>query len=131
MLGHDVGHALPELRRQAESLMVDVGTVNIVTSVFDPTMNANVETLTPVYSGRMRVWRATSSATAGAAGQPVTALPLRCALPWATSGIEPGQIVVLSAAADPRLVGKRLIVRDVSSATHSVRRVLTLVDHQE
>ena len=130
MLGHDVGHALPELRRQAESLMVDVGTVNIVTSVFDPTMNANVETLTPVYSGRMRVWRATSSATAEAAGQQVTALPLRCALPWATSGIEQGQIVVLSAAADPRLVGKRLIVRDVSSATHSVRRVLTLVDHQ-
>ena len=131
MLGHDVGHALPELRRQAESLMVDVGTVNIVTSVFDPTMNANVETLTPVYSGRMRVWRATSSATAEAAGQQVTALPLRCALPWATSGIEPGQIVVLSAAADPRLVGKRLIVRDVSSATKSVRRVLTLVDHQD
>ena len=131
MLGHDVGHALPELRRQAESLMVDVGTVNIVTSVFDPTMNANVETLTPAYSGRMRVWRATSSATAEAAGQQVTALPLRCALPWATSGIEPGQIVVLSAAADPRLVGKRLIVRDVSSATHSVRRVLTLVDHQD
>ena len=131
MLGHDVGHALPELRRQAESLMVDVGTVNIVTSVFDPTMNANVETLTPAYSGRMRAWRATSSATAEAAGQQVTALPLRCALPWATSGIEPGQIVVLSAAADPRLVGKRLIVRDVSSATQSVRRVLTLVDHQD
>ena len=131
MLGHDVGHALPELRRQAESLMVDVGTVNIVTSVFDPTMNANVETLTPAYSGRMRVWRATSSATAEAAGQQVTALPLRCALPWATSGIEPGQIVVLSAAADPRLVGKRLIDRDVSSATQSVRRVLTLVDHHD
>ena len=131
MLGHDVGHALPELRRQAESLMVDVGTVNIVTSVFDPTMNANVETLTPAYSGRMRVWRATSSATAEAAWQQVTVLPLRCALPWATSGIEPGQIVVPSAAADPRLVGKRLIVRDVSSATQSVRRVLTLVDHQD
>ena len=74
MLGHDVGHALPELRRQAESLMVDVGTVNIVTSVFDPTMNANVETLTPAYSGRMRVWRATSSATAEAAGQQVTVI---------------------------------------------------------
>lgn len=130
MIGDSLAASLPELRAQAESLMTATGQIGALEEVFVPAENAMIETLLPIYDGKMRVWHGKSSSVAEAGGQLVTTNPLLCSVPWDTTGIEVGMVVRVTASHDPDLVGLDLPVADVSRHEQSVRRLLTLIDNQ-
>ncbi len=111
MIGDDVAQALPELRAQAESLMVD--TVTIVrpgATITDPE-TGQVSTLgLTVYQGAARWKPATTASLADAVGtaQLVTT-PGALHLPVGTYQPEPGDVATCTGCQlDPAQVGRKV-----------------------
>jgi hypothetical protein len=104
MLGHDVAAALPALRAQAESLMVDSCTITAPgTPVWDEDAGAYVPGApTVLYSGRCRVQIPQSVPGAPVAGE----------AEWATSAVV---VSVPVAGSEPVKVGATVTI---TSATH-------------
>lgn len=101
--------------------MVDHGMVGTVERHLDRDTGEMVETVSPVYEGRLGCRQAETRERVEAAGSEVTAAPVTVRAPWDTPA-QPGMVVVLDASADPRLLGVRLRVASVRGGTWSVLR---------
>lgn len=125
MLGGDLASALPALRAQSESLMVDAGTLERrAGSTTDATTGARVDTWAAYWSGPMRVRVAVQGQSVQAGGQDVEVSRPQVQIPTSAPATVAGDRVVLSAAADASLVGVPLYVQHVQTGTHLVMRRL-------
>ena len=127
MLGHDVAATLPELRAQAESLMVDAcvidrqsgETLNVTTGQMTPTY-------APVYSGRCRVQApGTQGGNPNAGEHQFTVLGHVVQLPIDATVYAVGDRVRITAASlDPALVGRVFTVTSLMHKSHPTSRRL-------
>lgn len=103
MLGADITAALPELRRETESLMTTTVRVETVTVTADPTTGADVVTPTSlVYSGPAKV----KGSAAAADAVPATVATERIHFPALGAVIPVGsRITVEDSTNQPNLVG--------------------------
>ena len=124
MIGHDIDAALPGLRAEAESLMLDAGMIGTLTTGYDDATNAVVEHVEPLYTGPMRVWRGNAETTVTSAGQQVTVQPIRVNIPWHVATVEPGMRVQVTQSSDASLLGARLVVMAWAAGTQRVQRRL-------
>jgi hypothetical protein len=130
MLGWDVAAALPELRAQAESLMVDTVAVERQDgTTLDPVTLEEVPAWTSVYSGKARVQRSGALSprddVAGGYEFPVGSLIVQA--PLSAVGVVEGDRVTVTAVAsvsDPDLVGVVATVKGNLAKTHATKRTL-------
>lgn len=109
-LGEDLAQVLPELRAEAESLMVDACTVGRPgETTTDPDTGELVTPLTPLYAGKAKVqtWEAQeSNPEAGGAGLTVQRYSVH--VPVGSFAPEVGDVVEITASAlDANLVGRK------------------------
>lgn len=115
MIGDAISAALPELRAQAESMMLDTVEITRPGAVTtDPESGEVAPTNDPVYSGRARWKQATSQATSADAGTAIiSTTPGEVHLPASTPyQPQPGDLIVCTASTlNPHLVGARTVVK--------------------
>lgn len=129
MLNDSIEWALPNLRRHAESLMVDTLRVERITGeVMDPDTLEMVPTFETIYEGPGRIQRWNG---AGSGAEPVVGgrefgldtffaqLPIS-----ASEATELDHVTVVEAKHDPALVGLSGTVRSARGKTHATKRVL-------
>jgi len=112
-LGTDLAAALPELRAQAESMMLDTCTITRSVRTWDEGTASWVDAPTTVYTGACEVKAENvQAAEADAQGQLLIVQSLILKLPVAASvDVAPGDVATLTVCRfDPQLVGKRLRV---------------------
>ena len=130
MIGHDLAAALPELRRQAESMMLDACTVT--RGGGEPTWNDGTGTwdapaASTVYEGKCRVQVPNVAENEADAGERAwTVQSALVNLPVTGSeGVEVGDTVTITAATfDGSLVGRRYTVTADHSKTYATARRL-------
>jgi hypothetical protein len=129
MIGHDVARVLPELRAQAESLMVDACIVTAGGGA--PTWDdANGQWDAPasstVYEGKCRVQTTlTAEGKPDAGEREWTVQSLAVAVPMSVVGVGIGDIVTVTASEfDPDLVGRVFTVAALAHKTHMTARRL-------
>jgi hypothetical protein len=109
-LGDDLAQVLPELRAEAESLMVDACTVGRPGDpVTDPNTGVVTAPLTPLYAGKAKVqtWQAQES-NPEAGGATFTVQRYAVHVPVGSFSPEVGDVVTITAAAlDANLVGRK------------------------
>ena len=113
MLGDDLAAALPELRAQAESMMLDTVTITRPGGTVTAE-DGTVTTPAPVvYQGRARWKPPTTSATQSEVGAAIiVTTPGEVHIPVGAYVPEPGDIIECAASVfDPSLVGRRTVVR--------------------
>lgn len=131
MLNSDIVAALPGLRAQAESLMVD--TVLIQSGTGEPTIDAEtleeVEVFSDVYVGPARVQRPGSLSprddVVGGVEFGIQAVLVQ--LPLSVTGVEDGMritVTEVAASTDPDLLGLVATVRANLTKTHPTKRTL-------
>lgn len=125
-LGADVQAALPQLRAQAESLMIDACTISGgTTSVFNEE-TFEYETVTAeTYSGPCRLrFAATAVQDVEAAGQLLVVQRATLSLPIATSGaVLEGHVATITACVnDPALVGRKFRIEGGHHQTFATAR---------
>lgn len=131
MLGHDIAAALPELRAQAESLMVDTLLIEDETgeTTIDPVTLAEVPEYAEVYAGPGRVQRpgSLSPREQVSGGFEFGVKALLAQLPLSATGITPGMrvtVVAVGATTDPDLLDMVATVRANLTKTHPAKRTL-------
>ena len=130
MIADDIAAFLPQMRAQAESLMVDACTIKRQTGeVTNPDPPFDVTpTYQTVYTGKCRVQSSTTQGTQNpeAGGREWTLQAYVVQLPIEGSGdIEPGDIVTVTAASlDADLVGREFTVAQNPPKTHATMRRL-------
>ena len=128
MLGYDITATLPELRAQAESLMVDACIVD--RPVGEPVLNTTTgqmeTTYAPVYTGKCRIQNpGTQAANPNAGEHQFVILGLIVQLPIDATVYMIGDRVRLTVAAlDPALVGREAAVSSLMHKTHATARRL-------
>lgn len=124
VIGTEVAAALPELRAQARSLMVDEAIVTRegAEPVWDPVTEQMVATTTEIYRGPVRVVGRdrTVAQMVDVASEGVMITPFVVMLPWNATGIKDGDLVTVTASTNPSLIGFRLTVTAAVRASHSV-----------
>lgn len=130
-LGADIAAALPELRAQAESLMIDTLLVERATgeTTMDPDSLEIVPVYAQVYSGKGRVQRpgALSPREDVAGGFEFGIRTILAQLPLSAAGITGGDrvtVTAVGAVADPDLLGLVATVRANLTKTHPTKRTL-------
>lgn len=107
-LADDVVGILPELRAQAESLMLDECTITRPGEpVTDPDTGVVSNGSTPVYSGKCKVQSkdsATSSPEAG--GHSFTVVSRQVHIPAESADVRDDDVITITAARTPQLIGK-------------------------
>ena len=129
MLGDDVAAVLPELRREAESLMVDTCAI---TTPGAPTWDATNGIYTPgepvtVYEGKCRIRKpsaAPQGADSGEAAWAVDDYVLSLPILGSESVTNGHDVEILTSANDPAAVGMMLTVSGGHWQTHSTARRL-------
>jgi uncharacterized protein DUF6093 len=115
-------------RAAAERLMVDTCTITRSSVAFtDPETGHQVKTTTTVYAGKCRIqMQMPGSANASEPGEAyLLMLNLSVQVPASVTGVQPGDIVTVTAAAhDPELVGRTFRVKDLAHKTHATSRRL-------
>ena len=126
MIADDIAAALPELRAQAESMMVDAC---LITTAGAPTWDDATGTYTPgspttVYEGKCRVRNANPAPQGTDAGETVWAVDLIVvSLPLVGSeAVADGHEVTFTAAQDPALLTVRAVVQAGHVQTYSTAR---------
>lgn len=124
MIGQDIVAALPALRAEAESLMVDLGTIERVDGFdLDPDNGQRVERWKVVAQTPVRVVRVTvADLQSSTGGQNLTQAVVEVRAPWSLSDLLVGDRIVLTASADSRLLGVPIVVSEIDHATHAVAR---------
>ena len=130
-LGADIAAALPELRAQAESLMVDACTIRRATgeTTIDPVSLADVPVYAVVWSGPCRVQRSGALAPSeqSPGGYEFGLNSVLWQLPIASTGIRRGDVAELDAigpVTDPALLGLVATVQADLTKTHPTKRTL-------
>ena len=130
MIGQDIAAVLPELRREAESLMVDAVLVERPSgTTIDPDTLAEVPTYSPVYAGPGRIQRpgALSPNEQVAGGFEFDVRAVLAQLPLTAVGILAGDRVTVTALGpltDPDLLGMVATVQANLTKTHPTKRTL-------
>ena len=131
MLGDAISEALPELRAEAESLMVDEVFVESPSgaTVMDPDTLAEVPEFAEVYSGPCRIQRpgALSPNETVAGGFEFDVRAVLAQLPLTATGIVAGDRVTVTAigsTTDPDLLGLVATVQANLTKTHPTKRTL-------
>lgn len=130
MIGDDIAAALPELRAQAESLLVDRCDIRRpdVTLLVDGREQAGAGEL--VHAGlpcRIQPTTSPDNTRQIVGGALAQIGNYRVRLPFAIVDVEPGMVLTITACRDPYLAGKRLIVSTVSGRGDGVWRQLVTV----
>lgn len=129
-LGQDIAAALPEMRAQAESLMVDAGRIRRQTGTTpDPDTLEEVPVYADVWAGPCRVQRsgALSPRDSSPGGYEFGIKSLIAQLPVSATGMVRGDVFEVTAVgsiSDPSLVGLVATVEADLSKTHATKRTL-------
>lgn len=131
MIGEDIDAALPELREQALSLMIDACVVERLTGrTRDPVTLEDADVWTPLYSGRCRVQivsTGTPDEMTNAPGRDWIVLEAVVQLPVdATQYRSRDRVTVTASVHDPALAGAVLTVTGQRRKTHAVMRRLNV-----
>lgn len=117
-------------RARAESIMVDACTITRVAVVYtSPETGQQTKTTTTVYSGKCRVqMQMPGSAGPNEAGEAhLLMLQLSVQVPVTVTGVEPGDVVTITAASmDPELAGRTFTVKALAFKTHATSRRLAV-----
>lgn len=107
-LADDVVAALPFLREQAESLMLDQCTISRPGApVTDPDTGVVTNTSTSVYSGKCKVQSKDSSTSSPeAGGHSFTVVSRQVHVPAGSADVRDDDVITITAATLPQLVGK-------------------------
>jgi hypothetical protein len=127
MLGNDLAAALPEMRLQAESMMVDTCRIEYVSgSTWDEDAGTNVDTYSTRYQGKCRTQTTlTAEANSSAGEREWTVQSLTVSVPMSVTGVAVGdRITVLSSALDADLLGRVFSVSALAHKTHMTARRL-------
>ena len=130
MLGDDIAAALPDLRAQAESLMVDTCVIRRQNGTApDPVTLAEVPVFEDVWSGPCRIQRsgALSPSEQTPGGYEFGLNSVLAQLPIASTGIRRGdvlEVTAVGAVSDPALLGAVATVQADMSKTHATKRTL-------
>lgn len=115
-------------RARAESIMADSCAITRTTTTFtNPETGQQTKTSTTVYTGKCRIqMQVPGSASPSQPGEAyLLMLGLTVQVPISVTGVEPGDIVTVTAASmDPELVGRRFTVKDLGHASHKTSRRL-------
>ena len=124
MIGDDIAAALPALRAEAESLMVDLGSIERADGWdVDPDNGQRVPRWIPVATTPVRVVRVTvADLQSSTGGQNLTQAVVELRAPWNLSDLLVGDRLVLTVSSDPRLLGVPIVVSEIDHATHAVAR---------
>ena len=131
-LGYDIAAALPALRAQAESLMVDACEVSRATgaTTLDPDTLEEVPVFAPVWSGRCRVQRSGALSPreqSGSAGYEFGVDSVLAQLPLDALDVRRGDrftVTAVGSVSDPDLVGLVATVQANMAKTHATKRTL-------
>lgn len=129
-LADEVAASLPEMRLEAESLMVDTVVVEQQDgTTIDPDTLAEVLAWVPVYEGIARIQRpgALSPRDVVAGGYEFDERSILAQLPLAVTGIVSGhrvRVTAVGAVSDPDLVGLVATVQANLAKTHATKRTL-------
>lgn len=129
MLGEDLAAELPRLRAEAESSLVDHGSINLVSRMLDRETGLLVSTYTPIWSGPMSARQRGAMNRVDVADSEVTVAPIVVRTAWDTPA-DPDMVVILDVSADPRLLNRPLQISSVEGGTWSVWRRLDCVEVQ-
>jgi hypothetical protein len=130
MLGYDIDAALPELRRQAESMMVDTCTVEYVNPDAEPGWDEGSGTSVPTYAsrytGKCRVQTTLTEPSNPDAGEREwTVESFTVSVPMSAVGFEVGdRVTITTSAFDADLVGGVFTVTGLAHKTHMTARRL-------
>jgi hypothetical protein len=128
VIGEDLAAALPELRAQAESLMVDTCTVTYIDgTTWDEDAGASVPNVVTVYSGKCRVQRSGAMSPREAStgtGYEVGIDAIVAQLPLSATGLKRGHTLTVNTSQDPDLVGVKATVQSNLAKTHATKRTL-------
>lgn len=118
-------HLLARGRAAAERLMTDACVIRRKTGEeTDPFSGVVTPVYTTLYTGPCRVQRV-ASATGIEAGEGLRLmLRLELHVPVSVVDLKPGDEAELTVSGDPELLGRTLIVRDLSHKTHATQRRL-------
>lgn len=125
MIGHEIAASLPELRAEAESLMVVPCVIERIdhdTPTYDPENGYRTDTWVEVWAGGCKFRTSQNARTVDLGGQEVTVKPINVGIPWD--------------APQPR-VGDRLttdhgvfFVTDVDHHSQGIMRRFSCAEHQ-
>lgn len=124
----DILAALPALRVQAESLMIDSCTVERPGGLVTDAEGNVAPVLTPVYAGRCKVQKtATQAANPSAGGHQFTLQDSRVDFPVGAGPLAVDDVVTLTAAAlDPQLVGRLFRVTELFHKSYATAQRTTV-----
>lgn len=123
MIGDVIAAALPQLRAQARSLMVDDVTITRDGGepVYDPDLDDMVGGVVAVHVGLGRLIRAEGGSAVDAAGEAIQAAPYVVAVPHDVTGVRDGDRVAVG--------GLDLRVRSVRTGTHAIELRLLCTEY--
>lgn len=108
-------------RQAHESIMTATGVIRLPGDGWAFNPDTNQSEPAPgviVYEGIMRVQRVNQAREIHAAAQDIVVGTHACAVPWGTTGLEPGCTVNVTTSADPALnAGTTLTITDVEQST--------------
>lgn len=117
-------------RARALSIMVDSATITRSATTFtNQDTGARTQSVTTIYTGRCRIQQQMpGSASASEPGEAhLLMLQLSVQLPMSVQGVQPGDIVTITASQmDPELVGRTFRVNALSHKTHGTSRRLAV-----
>lgn len=128
MIGDDIAAALPELRSEAESLLVDTCIIERAAgAALDATTHQTVTTWATVWSGPCRARVRAEGQSAVVAAELVSVLRVEVSLAVSTPAPLVGQrITIITATNDPSLAGVKVFVVGAPVGSQTVlRRVMT------
>jgi hypothetical protein len=126
-IGYDIAAALPELRAQAESMMLDTVKVERQTgATTDPVTLEDVPTWETIYEGKGRWQRPDTVAAETVAGEVEFGVNRTTVqLPMSATGVKRGDRATCTASTfDPDLPGTQATVLAVPNKTHAIMRRL-------
>ena len=117
-------------RARAESIMLDACTITRETTAYtDPQTGQQSKNTTTIYTGRCRIqMQVPGSASPAQPGEAyLLMLQLTVQLPIAVTGVQPGDIVTVTACPmDPELVNRKFRVQGLGHASHKTSRRLSV-----
>lgn len=128
MIGNDIAAALPELRRESESLLVDACRIDRAAGgTLDPVTHQSVTTWEPIWSGPCRAKVRTEGQSAVVAAEPVSVLRVEVSLAVTTPAPHVGnRVTITNAVNDPALQDIETFVTGAPVGSQTVlRRVMT------
>lgn len=125
MIGYDVARALPDLQREALSLMPDVGVVTrgaATAPVFDPATGIMTSAVgVVVYQGPCRLRQPTPQESQALFGEAQVSISKFIAvLPHTVAGVRIGDVITLTSSADLDLLGVKFRVTAIPLSTYTI-----------